>query len=68
MLKWNKSVFMLLLIMVNSIALPAQDKNQLKNKKNKLHKEIKQMNGLLSEINRDKKGAEIPEINIKSQI
>ena len=50
---------MLLLIMMSSIALPAQNKKQLKNKKNKLHKEIKKMNGLLSEINRDKKGAEI---------
>jgi septal ring factor EnvC (AmiA/AmiB activator) len=44
---------------MSSSVLTAQNKNQLKKKKSKLHKEIKKMNGLLSEINRDKKGAEI---------
>jgi septal ring factor EnvC (AmiA/AmiB activator) len=59
MLRWSKIVFMLLLMMGSSLALPAQNKNKLEKKKDKLHKEINKMNGLLSEINRDKKGAEI---------
>jgi septal ring factor EnvC (AmiA/AmiB activator) len=68
MLKWNKIVFVLMLFLVSNLALFAQDKNQLKKNKNKIHKELKTIKGLLSENKDDQDGAEVRHLLSKLQI
>lgn len=58
MWKWSKIV-MAVILLVSTSLFAGPDKNQLKKEKKKLHQDIKKMNGLLSEIKRDKTGAEV---------
>ncbi len=58
MRKWNNTC-LFLLVFVGALQLSAQNSQQLKKQKKQLHSEISKMNNLLSEVSRDKQGAEI---------
>lgn len=66
MVKWTKIVMVFVSCSLISLSLAAQNKNQLKSKKKKLHQEISTMNVLLDEIGINKKQSEIAYIiNLK---
>jgi len=59
MWKWNKAAVFVGILLVSSFGLTAQNKKDLKKEQSKLRKDIKEMNGLMTEINRDQKLTEI---------
>jgi septal ring factor EnvC (AmiA/AmiB activator) len=59
MWKWNKVVVILGLLMISSSGIIAQNKKDLKKEQSKLRKDIKVMNGLMSENKGNQKTTEI---------
>ena len=62
MLKWSRFFIVFFIVFgfsITTVIAQATDKGKLKNKKTKIQKEIKQMNGLLKEISINKKKSEL---------
>jgi len=68
MKRWIKCSLIVFLLLTVSISAQAQDKNQLKKKRQQIEKELKKLNGLLGETKANKRKSEIQLLILRKKI